>query len=193
VPDDPVFFTAPAELRAWLERHHEEADELVVGFYKRATGRPSLTWDEAVDEALCFGWIDGQVRRLDEHAYTRRLTPRRPGSTWSAKNVARVAELVAEGRMRPAGLRAFEARTEENTGVYSHERVTAARLAPDEERRLRGNPAAWEFFSGQAPHYRRTAIHWVTNAKRPDTRARRLAQLIEDSARGLRVKPLRHP
>jgi uncharacterized protein YdeI (YjbR/CyaY-like superfamily) len=192
-PAQPVFFERPEELRAWLAEHHETADELVLGFHRAGTGRPSLTWDQTVDEALCVGWIDGQVRRLDDERYTRRLTPRRARSIWSAKNVARARELIAEGRMLPAGLRAFEARSEARTGVYSHERAEPARLPAEAEARLRADEAAWEFWSGQPPHYRRTAAHWVTSAKREDTRERRLNQLVADSRAGRRVKPLRPP
>ncbi|MDX6698290.1 MAG: hypothetical protein QOE65_1687 [Solirubrobacteraceae bacterium] len=190
---EPVFFSSPEELRAWLEEHHESASELVVGFHRAGTGRPTLTWNETVDEVLCFGWIDGQVRRIDDTRFSRRLTPRRARSIWSAKNVARADELIAEGRMRPAGLRAFEARTEARTGIYAHERAEPARLPAAAEKRLRGDRRAWEFWSAQPPSYRRTAAHWVTSAKRPETRERRLSQLIEDSRAGLRVKPLRPP
>ncbi|HVE69238.1 MAG TPA: YdeI/OmpD-associated family protein [Solirubrobacteraceae bacterium] len=189
---EPIFFTSPKELRAWLEVNHETADELLVGCHRKETGRPTLTWDQIVDEALCFGWIDGVVRRIDDTRFTRRLTPRRRGSNWSVKNVARVADLTAEDRMRPAGVRAFEARTPERTGVYSYERA-AARLSPEADARLRADAPAWEFFSRQPPSYRRTAIHWVTSAKREETRARRLDQLIADSRAGLRIEPLRRP
>jgi uncharacterized protein YdeI (YjbR/CyaY-like superfamily) len=191
VPDEPRFFARPEEFRAWLERHHESASELLVGFHRKGTGRPSLTWPQAVDEALCFGWIDGVRRRVDAERYSIRFTPRRARSIWSDVNVARVAELTAQGRMRPSGVRAFEAREARRTGVYSHERTQDARLTPDEERRFRADGAAWDFFQSQPPGYRRTALHLVVSAKRPETRERRLAQLIEDSARGLRIKQLR--
>jgi uncharacterized protein YdeI (YjbR/CyaY-like superfamily) len=191
VPDEPVFFAHPEEFRAWLERHHESASELLVGFHRKGTGRPSLTWAQAVDEALCFGWIDGVRRRVDAERYSIRFTPRRARSIWSAVNVARVADLTAQGRMRPAGLRAFEARVPERTGVYSHERAQDARLTAEEEQRFQADAAAWEFFQSQPPGYRRTALHLVVSAKRPETRERRLAALIEDSGRGLRIKQLR--
>lgn len=191
MPDGPIYFSEPEEFRAWLERNHESADELLVGFHRKSTGRPSLTWAQAVDEALCFGWIDGVRRRVDDERYTTRFTPRRPRSIWSDVNVGRVAELTAQGRMRPAGLRAFEARSAQRTGIYSHERKKDARLSGAEERRFRADSAAWEFFQAQPPGYRRTALHLVVSAKRPDTRERRLTQLIEDSARGLRLKQLR--
>lgn len=192
-PDGPAFFTSPAEFRAWLERHHEDSRELIVGFHKKGTGRPTMTWSEAVDQALCFGWIDGVRRRHDEGSYTVRFTPRKPRSTWSAVNVAKVAELERRGLMRAAGRRAFAARTDERTGIYSHERKEAATLPEDYERRFRANDEAWAFFQAQPPGYRRTAIHLVVSAKRETTRERRLAQLIEDSAAGLRLKQLTRP
>jgi uncharacterized protein YdeI (YjbR/CyaY-like superfamily) len=169
VPDGPLFFADPGEFRAWLEGHHESASELLVGFHRKSTGRPSLTWAQAVDEALCFGWIDGVRRGLDGESYSIRFTPRRARSIWSAVNVARVADLTAQGRMRPAGRRAFEAREAGRTGVYSHERKQEARLTAQEERRFRADAAAWEFFQSQPPGYRRTALHLVVSAKRPET------------------------
>jgi uncharacterized protein YdeI (YjbR/CyaY-like superfamily) len=186
-----IYFRGPAELRAWLTEHHATRDELLVGFHKRATGVPSLTWPESVEEALCVGWIDGIRRSVDAAHYTIRFTPRRRGSIWSAKNIATVHALIASGRMRPAGLRAFEARDAARSAIYSHERDNAATLAAADERALRANVAAWRYFSAQPPHYRRSAYHWVISAKRPETRASRLAALIADSAAGRWVKPLR--
>src|SRR5437773_1922392 len=162
---EPAFFATPEDFRAWLEAHHDTETELLVGFHKRGSGRPSITWPESVDEALCFGWIDGVRRSLGADAYTIRFTPRKPTSTWSAVNVARVAELKKAGRMRPAGLRAFAARTAERTGVYAYERDRAAKLAPEQEAILRGNRKASAFFDAQPPWYRRTAIAWVVSAK----------------------------
>jgi uncharacterized protein YdeI (YjbR/CyaY-like superfamily) len=190
---EPVFFAAPSEFRAWLDEHHERASELLVGFHKKATGRPSMTWPESVDEALCFGWIDGVRRSLRPDAYTIRFTPRKPLSTWSAVNIARARELIAAGRMRPAGLRAFEARTDDRSAIYSYEQRQEAKLAPEEERELRAEERAWEFFRAQPPSYRKTAIWWVVSAKRDETRRRRLGTLIEDSATGLRIRQLRRP
>jgi uncharacterized protein YdeI (YjbR/CyaY-like superfamily) len=187
---EPRFFATPAELEAWLEANHGSAPELLVGFHKRATRRPSITWPEAVDQALCFGWIDGVRRRLDDDSYTIRFTPRRPGSHWSAVNTARAQELIAEGRMRPAGVEAFERRRADRTAQASYERTDTPRLDPEQEERLKADPRAWAFFSAQALWYRRTAIHWVTSAKRPETRERRLARLIEDSASERRIPPL---
>ncbi|HWM11378.1 MAG TPA: YdeI/OmpD-associated family protein [Solirubrobacteraceae bacterium] len=189
---EPIFFASPAEWRAWLETNHAEASEVIVGFHKKATGRASMTWPEAVDEALCFGWIDGVRRSHGPEAYTNRFTPRRPRSNWSAINVKRVGELTAEGRMTPAGLAAFEARTGEQTASYSYEQRQAA-LEPEQEARFRAAHEAWEWFSARPPSYRRAAIHWVTSAKRPETRERRLATLIDDSAAGRPVKPLARP
>jgi uncharacterized protein YdeI (YjbR/CyaY-like superfamily) len=185
-----TFFATPAEFEAWLERHHATHTELIVGFRKRATGRPSMTWPESVEVALCFGWIDGVRRRHDDDSYTIRFTPRKPGSHWSKVNVAKAQELIGRGRMRPAGRAAFEGRREDRTARASYERTEEARLEPEQERRLRDNDAAWAFFSAQPPWYRRTAIHWVTSARRPETRERRLDRLIEDSARGARLGPI---
>ena len=189
----PRFFASPADFRSWLEAHHETEKELLVGFHKKGTGKPSITWPESVDEALCFGWIDGVRRRLNAGAYTIRFTPRRPTSIWSAVNVARVAELTRRRRMKPAGARAFAARTPERTGVYSFERNEAAKLTNSQENALLANRKAAAFFDAQPPWYRRTATHWVVSAKREETRERRLRQLIADSAAGRRIGPLRRP
>jgi uncharacterized protein YdeI (YjbR/CyaY-like superfamily) len=187
---DPIFFRNPAELRDWLDEHHETADEVYVGAWKKGTGQPTLTWEEIVDEALCVGWIDGVRRPVDGDRWAIRLTPRRKASNWSNRNIGRVAELRTEGRMRPAGDAAYEARREDRSGVYSFEQRENAALDPDEERQFKAEPEAWTWFSAQAPSYRRTAIFWVASAKRPETRARRLATLIEDSRTGRDVKPI---
>jgi uncharacterized protein YdeI (YjbR/CyaY-like superfamily) len=183
----PTFFATPADFRAWLERHHEQADELLVGFYKKDSGRPSITWPESVDEALSFGWIDGVRRRIDDVSYSIRFTPRRRGSIWSAVNIGRVEELTKLGRMSPAGLAAFAAREESKSRVYAFENAPRE-LPPADEKKFRANRKAWKFFSEQPPGYRRLAIFWVTSAKREETRARRLGQLIEDSGKGVRLK-----
>src|SRR5262249_13075766 len=185
----PTFFASPARFRAWLKAHHRTETEILVGFHKKGSGEPSITWPEAVDEALCVGWIDGVRRSLGDKAYTIRFTPRRPGSIWSSVNVARVVELKKLGRMSPAGVKAFEARKPERTGVYSFERKSEAKLEPEEERELRANRAAADFFASQPPWYRRAALHWIVSAKRHETRRRRLDQLIGDSA-GKRTVPL---
>jgi len=189
----PRFFPTPADFRAWLERNHESETELLVGYYRKGSGKPSITWPESVDEALCFGWIDGVRRAHDEIAYTIRFTPRRPTSIWSAINVAKVKELSRQGRMRPAGLRAYAARTPERTGVYSFERLSAAKLSPTQRKRLRADRKAAAFFDAQPPGYRAVATHWVVSAKRPETRERRLSQLIADSAAGRRIRQLVRP
>ena len=180
----PTYFPTPADFRAWLEANHAKAKELLVGFHKKGSGRPSLTWPESVDEALCFGWIDGVRRSLGETSYTIRFTPRRPTSIWSDVNVARVKDLERRGRLRPAGRRAFAARRAEKTGVYAFEQKEPARLSKEQEAALRANRKAAAFFDAQPPWYRRTATHWIVRAKRRETRERRLARLIEDSAAG---------
>ena len=184
---EPVFFATADDFRAWLAEHHESASQLLVGFHKKGSGRRSMTWSEAVDQALCFGWIDGVRRSLDADRYVIRFTPRKPGSTWSAANIKRAQELIDAGLMRPAGLAAFQARTADRSAVYSYERRRPAELAPEHEERLRADPSAWEFFAAQPPSYRRTVIHWVESAKREGTRLRRLAALIEESAAGRRL------
>jgi uncharacterized protein YdeI (YjbR/CyaY-like superfamily) len=186
----PLFFETLEQFAAWLEQHHESAGELWVGFYKKASGRPSMDWQGAVEQALRFGWIDGLRRSVDGESYVQRFTPRRPGSNWSLVNVATVERLKAEGVMAPAGLRAYEARREDRTGVYSSERGEAAVLPEEFERRFRAVKAAWKWFSARPPGYRRTATHWVVSAKREETRLRRLQQLIECSAKGRAVPPL---
>ena len=181
-PPRPTFFATPAAFRAWLETHHASAGELVVGYYRRSSGKPSLTWPESVDEALCFGWIDGIRRSLGPESYTIRFTPRKPTSIWSRVNVDNVERLKKEGRMRPAELRAYAARTEERTGLYSFERHRAARLTGKERKTFDANKKAAAFFEAQPPSYRGMVLHWVTSAKRDDTRARRLAALIKQCA-----------
>ncbi len=186
----PTFFVTASEFRSWLEQHHDDTPELWVGFYKKASGKPSITWPEAVDEALCFGWIDGVRRSIDDKRYVNRFTPRTPTSTWSALNIRRVKELAQEGRMHPAGLTAFGKRADERSAIYSYEQRKAAKLHPAEERRFRANRDAWKFFQAQPPSYRQAAIWWVVSAKREETRLRRLTTLIEDSGGGRTVPPL---
>lgn len=183
---DPIFFRNAAEFRAWLERHHDTSEELMVGFFKKASGRPSMTWEESVDEALCFGWIDGVRTGIDDERYAIRFTPRRRGSTWSARNVGRAEDLIDRGLMTPAGLEAFEARVEDR-GPYSYERRHSVRLDEALERRFRSRAKAWASFGAMPPSYRKAALHWVMSAKREETRERRLARLIEDSAAGRRI------
>jgi uncharacterized protein YdeI (YjbR/CyaY-like superfamily) len=192
-PPDPIYFDSPAALRDWFDANHETAAELWLGQYRKATGRSTVSWSEAVDEALCVGWIDGVRYSVDDERFTQRLTPRRKGSNWSAVNIAKVKELTAQGRMRPAGLAAFEARSEARSGVYAYEQRDKARLEPADEATFRSNEAAWDWFSSRSASYRQTATYWVVSAKRPETRARRLAALIEDSAAGRTVGPLTRP
>jgi uncharacterized protein YdeI (YjbR/CyaY-like superfamily) len=181
---EPIFFTSSAEFRAWLEKNHDKEGAIVVGYYKVATGRPSLTWAESVDEALCFGWIDGIRRSLGDEAYTNRFTPRKPRSNWSRINIERVGELTKMGRMHPAGLRAFEARRQEES-QYSYENTRS--LDEPYASRLRANKAAWKFFDAQPASYKRMASWWVMSAKRDETRDKRLRELVECSKRGERL------
>ena len=190
---EPTFFATAEEFRAWLEEHHANERELLVGFYKKGSGAPSITWSEAVDEALCFGWIDGVRRSLDAESYTIRFTPRQPRSTWSAVNIERAKELARLGRMTPAGLKAFEARTDDRSAIYAYEQRHAAALDAEHERQFRASEQAWEFFDAQPPSYRKAAIWWVVSAKKDETKAKRLATLIEDSEAGRRVAPLTPP
>jgi uncharacterized protein YdeI (YjbR/CyaY-like superfamily) len=187
----PVFFASPAEFRAWLEQHHAQAQELLVGYYKVGSGKPSMTWAQSVDEALCFGWIDGLRKRLDDQRYTIRFTPRKPRSTWSAVNVERVAVLTAEGRMRPAGLKAFQARAPDKTGIYAYEQRKTAKLEPGQVRAFKANQSAWAYFQAQPAWYQTAATWWVVSAKKKETQQRRLAQLIADSAAGRSIPALR--
>lgn len=182
----PTFFATPADWRAWLEAHHATATELSVGFWKRGSGKPSITWPESVDEALCFGWIDGVRHRIDDEAYRIRFTPRKPGGIWSQVNIRRFAELKAEGRIAPAGQAAYDI-GKDRTKVYPHERPHAA-FAPDESQRFQANAKAWAHFQAFPPSYRKVAVHRVVTAKGEATRAKRLDILIDASARGLRLK-----
>lgn len=186
-PAAPLFFASPAEFGAWLAAHGGRETALIVGFHKRATNRPSMTWPEAVDEALCHGWIDGVRTRIDEQRYKIRFTPRKPTSIWSAINIGRVAALSAEGRMTPAGERAFGRRSEAKSRIYAYEQTEVAALSDDELARFRDEKAAWGFFEAQPPGYRRQMIWRVVSAKRADTRERRLGLLIEASRGGLRL------
>ncbi len=189
----PIFFAAPGEFYAWLEDNAETATEVFVGFYKKATGKPSMTWSESVDQALCFGWIDGVRTSGDAESYVIRFTPRRKGSNWSAVNIRKVGELTEQGLMRPAGLAAFERRTKDRSSVYSYEQRYSAVLTPEQEAEFKANAAAWDWFNLQAPSYRQTAIYWVVSAKREETRQKRLAALVADSAAGLRIASQRRP
>jgi uncharacterized protein YdeI (YjbR/CyaY-like superfamily) len=188
-PSRVMVFADAGEFRAWLEEHHATASEVWVGYYRKGVPKHSISYREAVEEALCFGWIDGISRRIDDEVTANRYTPRRRTSSWSAVNIARVGELKAAGRMHPAGLRAFEERDRSKDASYSYERATAA-LPAEFEERLRANAAAWEYWQARPPGYRRTATHWVVSAKRPETRERRMATLLAECAAGRPVKPL---
>jgi uncharacterized protein YdeI (YjbR/CyaY-like superfamily) len=184
------FFATPADFRAWLEKHHQSKQELWVGFYKKDSGKPSLTWPESVDAALCHGWIDGVRHSIDAISYRIRFTPRKPTSTWSAINVKRITEMTKLGLMHPAGIKAFEARKDDKTGIYAYEQRKAAQLGPVYEKQFRANKNAWAFFQSQPPWYQRVATYRVISAKQEETRQRRLAQLIKDSAAGRTIKEL---
>jgi uncharacterized protein YdeI (YjbR/CyaY-like superfamily) len=184
---NPTFFKTPSDFRKWLDAHHTTHLELLVGFYKKGSGKPSITWPESVDQALCFGWIDGVRKRIDEVSYTIRFTPRKPRSIWSAINIKRVAELTSLGMMQPLGLKAFEARTENRSGIYAYEQRSDT-LPEPYAKKLRQNKAAWDFYIDQAPWYRKVTAWWVVSAKKEETRLRRLDRLIEESARGVPLK-----
>ena len=181
------FFATPKAFRDWLAKNHLESKEQWVGFYRKDSGKPSITWPESVDEALCVGWIDGLRKTIDEESYMIRFTPRSPKSRWSAVNIRRVQELIAEGRMRPEGLALFEHRDEKHAIGYSYERKNAV-LTPEYEKTFRKNKAAWEFFDAQAPYYRRVITHWVVSAKKEETRLARLEKLIAASAQKKRIQ-----
>jgi uncharacterized protein YdeI (YjbR/CyaY-like superfamily) len=181
------YFKTPAEFRAWLAKHHATATELGVVMHRKASGEPSMTWSEAVDQALCFGWIDSIARRLDDTRRVQRFTPRKSKSNWSAVNIKKVAELTAQGLMAPAGLAAFARREEAPSGVYSYENRHLASLDPAREAAFRAAAGAWEFFNRQPPSYRQTSIYRVMSAKREATRSSRLARLISASGEGRRI------
>jgi uncharacterized protein YdeI (YjbR/CyaY-like superfamily) len=191
VADGPIAFATPDELRAWLEENHETASELWVKLARKGSGVPSLTWPQLVDEVLCFGWIDGHMKPIDDVWRRQRITPRRPGSIWSARNVRRAQALIDEGRMTPAGRAAFEARVAARTAIYSYEQDGEAALPAEWQARFEAEPEAWAFFARQIPSYRRTCIRWVVGAKQEATRERRLAQLIACSGRGEAPPPYR--
>lgn len=187
---DPIYFASAEEFREWLALHHDSERELLVGFHKKGTGRPSMTWSESVDEALCVGWIDGVRRSVEGERYTIRFSPRRASSVWSNVNIRRAEALIASGRMQPAGLRAFEARKPDRSGVYSFEQRGEAALTEEMTERFRANVAAWRFWESQPPGYRRTATWYVASAMKEETRARRLEKLIADCVAGRRITEL---
>ncbi len=181
MPPKPTFFPTPADFRAWLQAHHDKFQELLVGFYKKDSGRPSITWPESVQVALCFGWIDGVRKSLNDTSYTIRFTPRKPTSTWSSININLVRKLTKQGLMHPAGLKAFAARNAKKSGIYSYEQRKNPKFTREQEKQFRDNKTAWEFFRSQAPWYQRVTTYWVISAKREETKIKRLSLLIENS------------
>ncbi|WP_245213051.1 YdeI family protein [Rhizobacter sp. AJA081-3] len=185
---DPKFFPTARAFRKWLEANASRASELLVGYHKVATGKPSMSWPESVDEALCFGWIDGVRKRIDDESYQIRFTPRRPTSIWSAVNIAKFEALQAEGRMTPAGVEAFKNRTEAKSVVYAYEQESPAELSPTELREFKRNKVAWRFFESSPPSHRKVVLHWVCGARKPEIRQRRFTQLLEACAAGQRLR-----
>lgn len=181
-----TFFPTPQDFRNWLEKNHQNEKELLVGFYKVGTKKPSMTWSESVDQALCFGWIDGVRKSIDEESYSIRFTPRKPTSIWSAINIKKVEDFIKAGLMTPEGLKAFELRKPERSAIYSHEKELAS-LYPDYEKQFKANKKAWEFFNNQAPSYKKVMLHWITSAKQEKTRLSRLEKTIRESEQGKRV------
>jgi len=190
MPPKPTFFPTPAHFRTWLEAHHDKFRELIVGFHKKASGKPSIIWPESVEAALCFGWIDGVRKSLDENSYTNRFTPRKPTSTWSSININLVRKLTKQGLMHPAGLKAFAARDEKKSAIYSYEQRKSARFTREQKKQFCANKTAWEFFRAQAPWYQRVTTYWVISAKREETRRKRLSELINHSQRQRRIPRL---
>lgn len=183
----PVFFPTPVDFRNWLEEHHATTDELVVGYYKVKSRKPSITWPESVDEAICFGWIDGVRRAVDEESYSVRFTPRRSGSIWSAVNIKKAEELTKNGRMQPAGIASYKQRTESNSKVYSYENKPKP-LSAAFKKQFMEDGKAWAFFTAQAPWYKRTITFWMMSAKQEKTRVRRLEKVIAASREGERLR-----
>jgi uncharacterized protein YdeI (YjbR/CyaY-like superfamily) len=181
MPPKPTFFRSPADLRAWLQAHHDKFPEVLVGFHKKSSGKPSITWPESVQVALCFGWIDGVRKSLNETSYTIRFTPRKTTSTWSSININLVRKLTKQGLMHPAGLKAFAARNAKKSGIYSYEQRKNPKFTREQEKQFRANKTAWEFFRSQAPWYQRVTTYWVISAKREETKIKRLSLLIENS------------
>lgn len=185
----PTFFETPADFRKWLARNHVTETELLVGFYKVGSSKPSMSWSESVDQALCYGWIDGVRKSIDGESYTIRFTPRKATSIWSAVNIKKVEDLTGQGLMQPAGLAAYKLRSESRSKVYSHENAT--QLSPEFEARFMANEKAWSFFKSQAPSYQKAAVHIVMTAKQEATRLKRMEELITDSEAGVRIKSQR--
>ena len=181
MPPKPTFFPTPADFRAWLKAHHDKFSELLVGFHKKNSGKPSITWPESVEAALCFGWIDGVRKSLNETSYTIRFTPRKPTSTWSSININLARKLTQEGLMHPVGLKAFASRSEKKSSIYAYEQRKHPRFTYQQEKQFRADKTAWKFFRSQAPWYQRACTWWVISAKREETALKRLSLLIEHS------------
>ena len=184
---NPHFFKTPAEFRTWLDKNYEKETELLVGFYKTNSGKESITWPESVDEALCYGWIDGVRKSFEADSYTIRFTPRKPTSIWSAININKMENLMKQGLVKPAGIAAYEKRTESKSRVYSHERTEDAKLPAEMEERFKADKAAWEFFMKQAPSYRKVMFHLIVSAKQEKTKQSRFEKLLQASAEGKRL------
>lgn len=179
----PKFFAKQSGFRNWLKRNHNKKTELLVGFYKVGSVKPGITWPQAVDEALCFGWIDGVRKSIDKESYQIRFTQRKPASIWSAVNIKKMEVLTKQGLMQPAGLASFEKRKEERSKIYSHENA-AMKFTPGFRKQFLANKKAWDYFQSLASSYKKTSVHWVMTAKQETTRLKRLHELIEDSEKG---------
>ncbi len=187
----PSFFATPADFRKWLQKNHTIKTELVVGFYKISSGKKSITWSESVDQALCFGWIDGIRKSIDEESYSIRFTPRKPGSIWSSVNIKKMEVLKNQGLMHPKGIESFEKRKDDKSGIYAYEKAPVA-LSKDFEKKLKANKKAWAFIKSMPPTYQKIVTNWVMSAKQEATRIKRLNDLINDSEAGLKIKSQRY-
>lgn len=183
----PYFFTSPDDFREWLDKNHDKATEIFVGFYKAGTGKPTLTWSESVDQALCYGWIDGVLKPISNDSYSRRFTPRKANSTWSAVNIKKMEDLMKQGLVKPAGMAAYEKRKESNSKIYAYEQENPEALPETFEKEFKANKPAWEFFIKQAPSYRKQMIYRITSAKQEKTKQSRFEKLMNASAEGKRV------
>ena len=185
--ENPIFFATPAKFRAWLKRNHARCPQQWVGFHRKSSGLPSITWPESVDEALCFGWIDGLRKTVDAQSYKIRFTPRRPTSIWSAVNIRRMNELIGMGRVQDAGMKAFERRSADRSAIYAYENRKSAKFDPAAQQKFQSNRPAWNFFRQQPPGYRQLMTWWVISAKRSETKAKRLTKLIAESKANRRL------
>jgi uncharacterized protein YdeI (YjbR/CyaY-like superfamily) len=189
--NQPTFFPTQSSFRKWFEKNHDKAKELLVGYYKVSSGKQSMVWSESVDEAICFGWIDGIRKSINSESYSIRFTPRRPGSIWSAINIKKVEALSQKGLMWPSGLAAFAKRDEKKSAIYAYEKE-AENFSDNFLKKFKADKKAWTFFQSMPPSYQRTAIHWVTNAKQESTKLKRLDELINDSGAERKIKRLNY-